>query len=689
MTQSLLGCDGLKTRSVNVYWPEVDGLRAVAVSLVVLFHSGLCGKLFSGGFIGVDVFFVISGYLITKGIQDNLVSDRFSFIDFYYRRVRRIAPAYLFMMCAVVVFAYILIPPTELANFAKTIASSSVFYSNIQLYHNSGYFSDDAKFNPLLHTWSLSVEEQFYLIWPACAFLVFKLSRQFFRDFLLFCVAGMIVSLVWSEILTRSDIPAAFYLPMSRAWELLLGAIVCNPIVKNLIGAVSTKTINIAIIVGLASVLTAALSFGPFTPIPGLNALLPCIGSVLILIASARTSFTGIALRNPPLVAIGRISYSLYLWHWPVFVFLRYYFDSNLPIAAALGGIVLSVILATISWKYVETPARRIPAAKLSPQYVILAGIAGAMFFVAIGTLGYVTRGFAWRGNPTSPALAIAMNAQQRFMESPCLNSKALLKTDHASQCNLGAYAPAARYEAVLWGDSHAAQFAPAIAAWGKSNHVLISQRTRAGCAPLPGWGIWPPHEGHSKCSESNLAVLDEIERNPRIKLVVLSARWESHFNGHDRVSPDGQIVSIGAARENVIAALHQTLIKLFSRNVVVVLLGPVPLLPYNLTDCINRSLFLRRSADHCARFEADEAKQVDADVTRALLAAVDDKSNLVLIRPFTTLCDQSLCTTIDHNGLLFLDSNHLSPAGASRVLAELSGVAALDRLIFVRRLDH
>ena len=329
------------------YRPEIDGLRAVAVLPVILFHAGIPG--FSGGFVGVDVFFVISGYLITSILIKDLDAGNFSLTRFYERRARRILPALSFVMLCCLPFAWAWMIPTDLANFGQSLIAVSVFASNILFWKESSYFAAAAEEKPLLHTWSLAVEEQFYLLFPLVIWALWRFGRQPIF-WLIVLVTG--ASLALSELGWRFKPDANFYLIPTRAWEFMIGALCA-------LSAARQKPSHILGLVGLGMILAAIVIFDKSTPFPSLYALVPVIGTALVIQYGGAGSLAGRLLSLKPMVAIGLISYSAYLWHQPLFAFARLRLTEAPSLEVLLILSALSLVLAAFSWRFVEQPFRR------------------------------------------------------------------------------------------------------------------------------------------------------------------------------------------------------------------------------------------------------------------------------------------------------------------------------------------
>jgi peptidoglycan/LPS O-acetylase OafA/YrhL len=491
------------------YRPDVDGLRAVAILPVLLFHSG--AGAFSGGFVGVDVFFVISGYVIARSLQEDLDNGRFSVWRFYAKRIRRIFPALFVTIAVTCLFAYLLLLPAFYIDFSQSLLAASAFLSNVYFWKTSGYFAADAAFRPLLHTWSLSVEEQFYLFMPVAMYVIYSF---FSRRWLLFLLPAILVSLGLSIFLTSTGPTANFYLLPTRAWELLIGAILALarlPVPRQrwpgeLLGGL-----------GLAMIAWAVFAYDETTPFPGLAALLPCLGSALLI-------YVGLAPAPPlatrllslrPLVFTGLISYSLYLVHWPIVSFAHHEMLRPPNLIEMLVIVVASFILATLSWRFVEQPFRRPRPAVTQPR-LLAGGVTAIGVFALVGTLGIVAEGFPGR---TKDFASVEIAGHEHWNQGRCfLGADPNWHNWDADDCALTeAVAP----EVLLWGDSFAAHYVPGIVAHSAKFPVRILQYTAAGCPPVVSYFSY----ARPRCAEFNANALQIIgARN--IKAVILSGRW-------------------------------------------------------------------------------------------------------------------------------------------------------------------
>jgi len=359
------------------YRREIDGLRALAVLPVIFFHAGF--SMFSGGFVGVDVFFVISGYLITTIILAELKQGNFSIVNFYERRARRILPALFLVMLVCIPFAWVLLSPAELTSFSKSLIAVPLFVSNFFFLSDGGYFETAAELKPLLHTWSLAVEEQYYVIFPIVLMLIWKLgkSRILLTLSLVFCVSLAVAQ--WAAY-TKPD--AAFYLLPTRGWELIIGAFAAMYLSKVNRKEFSKGASELGGWLGVALILYAVFAYSKATPFPGLYALVPTLGAALIILFATQQTSVGKFVGNTMFVSIGLISYSAYLWHQPVLAYARHsLLNINVLATYLLIGLVIS--LSILSWKYVESPFRT--KTQFGRKFVFIASFIGAIFFITVG----------------------------------------------------------------------------------------------------------------------------------------------------------------------------------------------------------------------------------------------------------------------------------------------------------------
>ncbi|HEX9470732.1 MAG TPA: acyltransferase family protein, partial [Bradyrhizobium sp.] len=426
------------------YRPDIDGLRAIAVTLVANFHA--FPEALPGGFIGVDIFFVISGFLITGIIVRELDQERFSLLGFYNRRIRRIFPALIVVLCATLLVGWLWMLPAAYAQLSADVVASAAFFSNIALLLQSGYFDIESARKPLLHIWSLGIEEQFYLFWPLILMLVARLRLNILAAASVIGVASFVLNVA----LITSNPVATFYLPFTRAWELLAGAVLaCSWNRVDQSGAAS----NLRALVGFALIAIAALVLDTNRAFPGWWALLPVTGAALLLSAPAAWGCR-VLLASPPVVWIGLISYPFYLWHWPLLVFFAIIKFEPLTLLERELVLCLSVLLAWLTYRLVETPIRF-----SRPSSLRIAGLCSAMVLIAVaGGLVVRGRGFDFRLPPEIREMADVRTDSSKWRFHQCL-----LDLSHEMSFADACVDRDRRPLILVWGDSTAGALLPGL----------------------------------------------------------------------------------------------------------------------------------------------------------------------------------------------------------------------------------
>ena len=640
------------------YRRDIDGLRAVAVAAVILYHYGLPGL--GGGYVGVDVFFVVSGYLMMSLIHRDLLAGDFSIARFYERRVRRIVPALVVMLLATMACGFVVLFPRAFETLGKTAIAAALSAANVAFWRRTGYFAQSADQMPLLHTWSLSLEEQFYLCFPLLmVFTARTLARRYGAVLWTLAAASFGVSLVSVAFAPQ----AAFYLLPSRLWELAAGAIVALHSRTSEPRPVRDAALAIA---GLALIGVAAASYSMTTRFPGVAALLPCAGAALVLGAGAAAS-TPVhrALGWRPLASIGRISYSLYLWHWPIYVLAQQALARPLTPADAGALVALSGGIAALSWRYVEQPFRK-PGGVLPRRPLFIASGAAIAATVALALAVVFSRGLPARFGPeTLGILAVGPP------EANC-DRASLPNAELGPMCAIGN--PAARRRSfVLWGDSHAKAIAPAVAD-AAARYGLAGEFSWLGdCPPL--LGLQRERWSDRSCQDRNDAMVRYLHATG-IRTVILAARWSSSLDviGDGAGRPHLSWQYDEASRERSIdenrrvfrRSLARTLATLRAAGHDVTIVGPVPEAAFSVPEMLARRRLQGRSLDPGTTLAAFEARN------RVVLDAFQSDPDAAYVFPHRLLCTsaEAHCATVRDGRPLYADHSHLSRFGAESVSA-------------------
>lgn len=602
------------------YRRDIDGLRAVAVVPVVLFHAGV--PFFQGGYVGVDVFFVISGYLITLKILQDLAADRFSTVAFYERRIRRIVPALAFTMALTFVVAVLVLLPPAMADFSQSLAATASFLSNTYFWKTSGYFDVAAHTRPLLHTWSLAVEEQFYIFIPIVMYLAYRWLRNWIT--VLFAVSAA-SSLALSIAVTARAPTANFFLLPTRAWELLIGSLLA---LSPGLAIRSRPVAEITAVLGLGMVTFAVTRFTADTPFPGAAALLPTLGAALIIVVGRQNqTLTSRLLSTGPLVFVGLISYSLYLIHWPLVVFTRYWLLSE-PTTPYIGLIVVaSIAMAYLSWRFIERPFRR--PSKISPRHLLFAATATVLLvFGCIGVVGSATGGFparfpAYRDHQSTNPPRDAWKVGICFLVN---------QTHDAWRPDACTRTTGATENALLWGDSFAAHYAPGLLRNEKQFNANIFQYTFAGCPPILSYKSF----AIPGCHDFNRHALDVIKQL-NIKSVILSTRWD-------------------LLRGRGFDDLQETVAELEKAGVKIYVIGQSPTFAFDTNVLAYRRAGIGDdgSAAWPISFDPMENRRI---------AAVAGSGTF--IDPLSFLCRGTRCTYMKQHVHLYYDYGHFSAFGS------------------------
>ncbi|MDY7536088.1 acyltransferase family protein [Pseudomonas sp. Bout1] len=640
------------------YRRDIDGLRAIAVLAVVLFHFGVPG--FTGGFVGVDIFFVISGYLITSIIWRQREAGRFSFVEFWARRARRILPALCVMMLGALMVGWFLLAPKDYSELGRSVHNQAVFISNLFFMRQDGYFDVASDLKPLLHTWSLSVEEQFYIIFPLL--LTLLSSRLKYWRTALFVL--LLVSFALSTWAVAHHPEKAFFLLPMRAWELLAGAMLAViPAREYRASLALAQGVSLA---GLGLILLAVFAYDPGTPFPGVAALLPVTGVVCLIWANGQqATLAGKLLGSRLLVGVGLISYSWYLWHWPVFVFGKYASVDGLG-PWELGALfVLSLVLGYASWRFVEAPFRERRVLPGRKQILAAAGVA----LLGLGLVGKSlvwTQGLPWRLSPEALQYAQARTWSPELMA--CLSDEK--KNDHRKFCHFGPVSGARR--ALVWGDSHASALVPALEDGASKYGISVTQAGYSGCLPFNR------KESTPGCIRFNQRVAQTLAKET-FSDVVLVARWSLYVYGQRDGDTEASLLDPATgqydrafAEQRFAESLRALVQQLRAGGHRVWLVKEIPLQEFSVPYRLSRLAMLGRPTDKEGMPLADHLKR-QAYISQVFeqIAAADP--GVKMLDPAPKLCSSNDWCRVELDGhALYTDDNHLSAVGSRYVEAFL-----------------
>ena len=652
--------------SPALYRADIDGLRTVAVFAVVIFHA--FPQAFAKGFLGVDIFFVISGFLITGIILKSLNSPKgFSFLEFYRRRIRRIFPALIIVMASCYAFGWFALLPVEFAQLGKHIFAGSTFISNFVLWRESGYFDQESTLKPLLHLWSLGVEEQYYILWPAVLWLAWRVRFQYWL------ITGIFffISLIIYFYLSRNHASAAFYLPQARMWELLAGSMLAS--VEHYAPhklKFSCKSANILSSAGAALVMASFIPFmGERWPLV-LPGFLCVMGAVMIVAAGQGAWMNKKLLAHPVAVFIGKISFPLYLWHWPLLSYGHIVTAAPLTFTLAMGLVGCSFVLAWLVHVLVEVPLRD---GKQSGTRIIILCL-GMVALAETGLTTYLKDGFTQRKAAQQPPQVleqISGAAFNRYYEryNACeLPSNWRLPLTYCRQSKAGLP------NKIIWGDSHANHLFAGIAdSKTKDNWWVLAQSS---CPPLLGVRGYKKGEAEN-CLERNQAILNFILRTPSIDTVVLSAEGAYYISDTGFAAsqePGGRNdakywrLEIQNGPQNLSKAqifekgLQASVNALVGAGKKVVLFKDVPEIPFTPDACIARPLDLNVRRCSLPR-EVVRQRQKEYSAIIARIAATH--ATIRIFESTDVLCDAEKCVVGGDDFSHYRDGDHLSISGS------------------------
>ena len=666
---------------MSTYRAEVDGLRALAVLPVILFHAGV--QALPGGFLGVDVFFVISGYLISRILLDELECGSFSLLSFYERRARRILPALFVVMCFTFPFAYWLSPPEAFAGYLSSLRATALFFSNVHFWQSIGYFNPTAEEQPLLHTWSLGVEEQFYILFP----LLLWVAWRFALRHLLPVFTGLFV-LAYAVCLFQvsQSRDAAFFLLHARAWELFAGVIV-TLMERRISFAASRAGITAQIIaaLGIACIVIGFFTVSNADDVPGWPTLYPVVGTALVLLFAGGSGLAGRILTAKPVVAFGLVSYSAYLWHHPLFAFARLYSINEPELWLMLGLAVLAVALAILTYHLVEKPFR--DHKRLSRKFVFIFAPLSIFVVVAVALLGLERN---WPESRFNPKL-LAQALPPLYKTENCHWTLPEPGTPDIRFCNIGA--EGVPHPVIIWGDSHAQALVGEIDAALKINGLSGVYVNTTKCLRVPG--IYELDRRIDKVAAVCAAKQDvafKLIAALQPKAFVVTMRWTMRIfplpgagptvgfdNGEGGVEVESsrQLAAVGDdgewstgidAKAKAIASLFERL----ARIAPLIVVGPVPEVGWNVGNRNFKTMVLRHEAASDINTSFALFQSRNASVL-SILDSASKQQSFTRVEPSALFCDTMVrgrCVAQQDGVAYYSDDDHLSQTGA-RMLVE------------------
>jgi peptidoglycan/LPS O-acetylase OafA/YrhL len=625
-----------------IYLPQLDGLRAIAVVVVIIFHSR--PDWLPGGFVGVDVFFFLSGFLITQIVVKSLESGRFSYLDFIAGRIRRLLPAYVAMICACLLVAPLILLPGEFERLAETSLASLLFLSNVFFYLNLGYFDAAAEQQLLLHTWSLAVEWHFYLIFPFVLWLAYRLTGRVLPVLILLGSASLALNLA----LTPENAKFTFFMLPARAWELIAGGMLGMAYMN---GKLIGREHGVWSAVGLMLLAVSVLYFDKNTVFPGAAAIVPILATGVIVFNTVRgeRGLLTVALSSKMLVLIGQMSYSLYLWHWPVLLYARFYFGEHLTVPQVLLCWSVIVVLSYGSWRWVESALRghRWWAGRWRAYLGAVAMAAPLSISAALVMLndGYERR---------LPEPAIDLVTAVKWPDFGLCATD--YKQDQYYDCVIGnGDAPAS---VLVWGDSHAQTLIWAINNITNSQKTNVRHVTKGGCPPIYYGVPISTNTDEEACLTAQKAAWQIVESDPALSTVLMAARWPLYES-----TSLTQVAN--QAKDRFSDQLHETVIQLLKRNLKVIVIDSLPEAGFDVANVLARKALL-----------AQEPTVMFMDKRRPMkslrfIADIQDE-NFSILNLNHILCDDGQCQLMKGDELLYFDDSHLARTGAIKLAPEI-----------------
>lgn len=637
----------------HVYREDIDGLRAIAVLAVIFYHAGVGS--FSGGYVGVDVFFVISGFLITGIIVRELRENKFSLAGFYERRVRRIFPAVFALIGFVLIASAALYGAQDYASISRSAAANTIFLSNMLFWRESGYFEAPSTLKPLLHTWSLSVEEQFYIFFPMLMVLIARFFRSRFAPAILVLACG---SFALSLYATYEYTSAAFYFMPLRAWELFTGSLLALPNFH-----ASNRLRNLLSFAGLGAIFASIVFLNENTAFPGWAAIFPVFGSALVIFGGMEgDTFIKKILSWAPLVFIGKISYSLYLWHWSLLVMGKYYLIRQTTAVDILAWLFLTFLVSILSWKFIETPFRN--GISLTRKQTFAFGAIAMMVTFGISLIIYLNKGFPQR----FPQIVSEGDDAERARWGSCITERRKEPPESVDLCTIGA--ENGEPEFLLWGDSHARAIAPAVNKSASASGVTGYYSAMPGCPPL--LGIDRQDQFLGSCSTYNDMLIEYLSEHPELETVILMGRWSISADGRRFKNEEGATTrqidvwrnEFGENAELFDIGLNRTVETLIEMGRQVVIIAGIPEVGYDVPSSYTIASRTGRDVNAIIAPTLQEYLERNYDANQTIREIAKNEP-AILIDPSEALCGPERCSVVMEEQVLYRDDDHLSTFGA------------------------
>jgi peptidoglycan/LPS O-acetylase OafA/YrhL len=644
------------------YRSDIDGLRALAIIPVVLFHAGF--STFGGGYVGVDVFFVISGFLITSIITTDIESNQFSFAKFYHRRARRLLPALFFMLLVCIPLSWMWLAPKDMLDFSQSLSSVVIFLSNFYFISESDYFASEVELKPLLHTWSLAVEEQFYIFYPILLLSLRRVQKIWVPLLSLLALASFIFA-IWA---TATYPKASFYLLPTRGFELLAGAITALLLIQQpRVSETSSHYLKHLSLLGLILIGYSVLYFNADTPFPGYYSLLPVVGCVLVIAFTYPGTISYKILSNKLLVTCGLASYSIYLLHQPIFAFARHLSQSAPSHELMILLCLLTFGLSYIIWRFIEQPLRR-PNFISNKKMLVLALTTAAVIF-AFGIGGLYTTGYPQRFGPQT------LDIYERALE----------KTFDWGGCNLSCEVKDQKSHITLIGDSHATAIANELDDSLASSGYSFSWRTNPGCPPLIGF--YDSKNQSDNCSKLNTNILTSLTSNSKVQWVVMSAQWSLYSTGKGFDNSKGGVEQGAknyyfdtsknnhrkskARDEAVISGYIKYINTLLNNGINVIFVDQIPVAGWDIPGRYIQLAKRGKLSNKAFQYPKSVYDEHTKNLTNIRSIS---HPNFYLVSPAKILCaDGVSCHSASLPDLYFVDTNHLSHAGAQKIVPQIT----------------